>query len=106
VPDDAPPTRLELIALVRSIAKGVRGTLAGELGDSSISGLTDDASELARTLTEALDARMVNEHRRLPVCKSGWEADEAIFEGASCRIANEKAPEWLAWLAKERRDLA
>jgi Fe-S-cluster containining protein len=73
VPDDAPPTRLELIDLVRSIARDVRGTLAGELGDSSIAGLIDDASALASTLSETLDAKVASEHRRLPVCKSGCD---------------------------------
>ncbi len=73
MPDDAPPTRTELIDIVRSIAGDVRGTLAGELGDPSVATLADDAFELAATLFASLDAHVEPERRRLPVCKSGCD---------------------------------
>jgi Fe-S-cluster containining protein len=73
VADDTPPVRAELIDVVRSIAGDVRGTLAGELGDPSVTTLADDAFELAANLFTALDSHVEPERRRLPVCKAGCD---------------------------------
>lgn len=65
----------ESMELVRSLARDVRATLAGELGEQSPWELCDEAFAFVATLRDALATRQDDEaRRRLPVCQPGCTA--------------------------------
>lgn len=60
--------------VLRAVAEDVRATLAGELGPQPLGELVDEVFALADALTRALDEKLPESQRRLPVCQPGCDS--------------------------------